>query len=309
MARRALCLVNPKSKSGEAKARELGDRLAAAGLQARLALSETPEEAEATLRREAGDCDLVVVGGGDGTLSGLVGAVLESGRPLGIVPLGTANDLARSLGIPTDIEGAVGVIAAGETAAIDVGRVETSAGERRFLNVASLGLAANVARFHKGPRKRLLGVLAYPLSWWDAWRATRPLRLVLRLEGQARRCRALQVAIGCGRHYGGGLTVDEAASHFDGLLRLYYVRPVSALTLIRLLPALWFGRLKRHRDAVTWSGREVQVSGRRPLQIDIDGDLGFATPARFSVEPAALPVFLPPETLRRARQRAESSAL
>jgi len=306
MARRALCLVNPKAKSGEAKAAELEALLRAGGIEPKIALTASPEEAETTLRREAAAHDLVVIGGGDGTLSGLAAAVLESGRPLGIVPLGTANDLARSLAIPTDLEAAVAAIVAGETAAIDVGRVETADGDRRFLNVASLGLAANVARFHKGPRKKLLGVLAYPLSWWDAWRASRPLRLELELDGVRRRVRALQLAVGCGRHYGGGLTMDEAASHFDGLLRLYYLRPVSVLSLLRLLPALWLGRLKRSRDAVTWSGHSVAVAGRRPLQIDVDGDLGLATPARFTVEAAALPVFLPKESLHLARQRAEA---
>lgn len=308
MARRALCLVNPKARSGAAKAEALQGLLAAAGIETRLVSTASPEEAEATLRREAPRYDLVVIGGGDGTLSGLAAALLESGRPLGVVPLGTANDLAHSLAIPTDVEAAVAVIAEGHLAAVDVGRVESRAGERRFLNVASIGLAANVARFHRGPRKRLLGVLAYPLSWWDAWRASRPLRLDLGLDGTWRRASVLQLSVGCGRYYGGGLTVDEEASHFDGLLRLYYVKPVSALSLLGLLPALWRGRLKRKRDVVTWSGRSVEVRSHRPLQIDVDGDLGLTAPARFTVEAGALQVFLPRETLRKAPDRAEAQA-
>ena len=308
MTRRALCLVNPKARSGEARAKTLGELLDAAGLEARVVLTASSAEARASLRREAPGHDLVVIGGGDGTLSGLADAVLQSGLPLGVVPLGTANDLAHSLAIPTEVEAAVAVIAAGRSAAIDVGRIETPAGERHFLNVASMGLAANVARFHRGPRKRLLGIVSYPLSWWDGWRASRPLRLTLTLDGVARRCRVLQLAIGCGRYYGGGLTMDEKASHFDGLLRLYYLRPVSVLSLLSLLPALWRGRLQRRREAVTWSGRKVEVRAGYPLQIDVDGDLGLTTPARFTVEPAALPVFLPAETLREAGERAEAQA-
>jgi diacylglycerol kinase family enzyme len=247
MARRALCLVNPKAKSGEASAERLESLLAAAGLEPRVVRSGSPEEA-------------------------------------------------------------VAVIAAGHSAPIDVGLIETEAGRRRFLNVASLGLAAEVARHHQGTRKRLLGVLAYPLSWWAAWRARRPLRLDLILDGVPRSVRCLQLAVGCGRYYGGGLTVDEKASHFDGLLRLYYVRPVPLLTLLWLLPALWLGRLKRHREAETWSGRQVEVSSRRPLPIDVDGDLGLNTPARFSVEPAALAVFLPEQALRRTGAEPEAVA-
>lgn len=303
MARGALCLVNPKAKSGEENAARLGELLSAAGIEARVLRSASPEEALASLRREAGSYDLVVLGGGDGTLSQLAEAVVESGRPLGIVPLGTANDLARSLEIPTGLEDAVQVIAAGRTAAIDVGQIETAQGKRRFLNVASIGLAAEVARHHKGARKRVLGVLAYPLSLWDAWRRRRPLRLLLHLDGEERRVRCLQLAVGCGRHYGGGLTVDEKASHFDGLLRLYYVRPVPLTSLLRLLPALRFGRLKQHREAVTWSGQRVEVQGSRPLPVNVDGDLGLKTPARLSVEPAALEVFLPEEVVQRNEVR------
>ena len=308
MARRALCLVNPKARSGEAGAAKLEELLTAAGIAAEVVPTGSPKEAEATLRQRAGEFDLIVIGGGDGTISGLAAAVVESGKPLGIVPLGTANDLARSLAIPTELEAAAQVIVEGRTAAIDVGRLETAAGERRFLNVASLGLAVNVARFHKGPRKKLLGILAYPLSWGDGWRASRPLRVILTLDGVARPARVLQLAIGCGRYYGGGLTMDEEATHFDGLLRLYYLKPVSVLSLLALLPALWRGRLKRSRDAVTWSGRTVEVAAARPLQIDVDGELGFATPARFTVEAAGLPVFLPAETLRKAPERAEARA-
>lgn len=308
MARRALCLVNPKARSGEAGGVKLKELLTAAGIEAEVVPTTSPEEAEATLRRDGSRYDLIVIGGGDGTLSGLAGAVLATGRPLGVVPLGTANDLARSLAIPTELEAAVAVIVAGHSRPIDVGRIETAAGERRFLNVASLGLAVNVARFHKGTRKKVLGIFGYPLSWWDGWRASRPHRLVLTLDGAPRRVRVLQLAIGCGRYYGGGLTMDEAATHFDGQLRLYYLRPVSLLSLVALLPALWRGRLRQQRNAVTWNGRSVEVAGTHPLQLDVDGELGFSTPARFTVEPAALPVFLPGETLRKAGEEAEARA-
>ena len=255
MTRKALCLVNPKAKSGADGLERIRALLELQGFSAEVQPTQSLEHARRLLREKGGACDLVILGGGDGTLSHLVGAVLESGKPLGILPMGTANDLARSLAIPVDLEDAVATIAAGQSALLDVGLLVCEGDERPFVNVATLGLGADVARFHKGPRKRWLGVLAYPLSWWDAWRASRPFRLTLTLDGEERQCRCMQLAIGCGRHYGGGMTLDEEATHFDGLLHLYYVKPQPLSGWLLLLPALFLGRLKRKREAVTWSGR------------------------------------------------------
>ena len=305
MVRRALCLVNPKAKTGTAGLERVRALLAAQGLSAEVHPTTSLEEGRRLLRERGRDADLVVIGGGDGTLSNLAGAILESGKPLGILPMGTANDLARSLELPTDLEEAVAIIVAGRIAALDVGLLAGDEGasgrdERPFVNVATLGLGADVARYHRGPRKRWLGVLAYPLSWWDAWRASRPFRLTLTLDGEKRQCRCMQLAVGCGRHYGGGLTLDETASHFDGLLHLYYVKPQTLTGWLLLLPALFLGRFRRRREVVTWTGREAKVVSRRPRTINLDGELAATTPACFRVRPAALRVFLPEKTLTEA---------
>lgn len=301
MARRALCLVNPNAKSGSADLAEAFAALAAGGIAAEPLQTSSLEDARQRLEAEAGAADLVIVGGGDGTISDLAAELLAANKPVGLLPLGTANDLARSLAIPTDLAAAAEIILAGHSAGIDVGTVN----DRPFLNVASLGLSVDVARFHKGARKRWLGVLAYPLSWWDAWRARRPFAARLTIDGAERRVRCAQFAIGSGRHYGGGLTLDETASHFDGLLHGYYVRPLGLGGWLRLLPALFLGRLRRQPEVVTFEARELELTTRRRLAINVDGELAAHTPARFAIRPGALRIFLPREAPGAASQRRE----
>lgn len=300
MAKRALCLVNPKAKTGLAGLERVRGLMELHGFSASIHGTTSLEDGRRLLRERAGESDLVILGGGDGTLSQLAGAVLATGKPLGILPMGTANDFARSLAIPADLEEAIAVIAAGHSAALDVGILGRDAEERPFVNVATLGLGADVARFHRGARKKWLGVLAYPLSWWDAWRASRPFRLTLTLDGETRQCRCVQLAVGCGRHYGGGLTLDETASHFDGLLHLYYVKPQPLGRWLLLLPALFLGRFSRKPEVVTWTGREARIEARRRRPINLDGELAAETPGCFRIEPGALRVFLPPESLEEA---------
>src|SRR3546814_1375957 len=164
---------------------------------------------------------VVILGGGDGTMNAAAPALRVLGRPFGLLPLGTANDLARSLGIPFDPAGAADVIVAGASRRIDLGLIN---GEP-FLNVASVGLSAEVVREHESGngRKRLLGVLNYPISAWSAFRRHRPFPAELVVDGTPTRCRCMQIAVGHGRHHGGGLQVDATAALDDGWLRGYYL--------------------------------------------------------------------------------------
>src|SRR5690606_632280 len=124
---------------------------------------------------------------------------------------------------------AAGVIVDGGVRRIDLGLIN---GEP-FFNVASLGLSAEVVHEHESGhgRKRLLGVLNYPLSAWAAFRRHRPFRAELVIDGEVLRCRCTQIAVGNGRHYGGGMTIDEAAEIDYGLLRVYYLKPAALLSV------------------------------------------------------------------------------
>ena len=287
--RRALLVANRKALSGAADLGEGLARLSDAQILVTERAAHDPLEIPDILRSEGREADLIILAGGDGTMNLAAEALLELGRPLGILPIGTANDLARTLEIPLSVPDACAVIAAGRVRAIDLGR----ANGKHFFNVASVGLSAEVTRHHQGRRKRLLRVLSYPLSVWDAFHAIRPFRVRIRCDGQETRVRTIQVTVGNGRHYGGGMTMIEDAAIDDGQLDVYCIKPLSFWALMALFPALRWGRLRDRAPILVWRGCEVLVRTRRRLPVNTDGEITTHTPVEFTVASKALTVFVP----------------
>ncbi len=287
--KQALLIVNDRSGTADADLEPALDRLRDGGIEVRQFTPSEPAEIDDIIGQEAAKADLIVLGGGDGTMSGSAAALLASDRPLGILPMGTANDFARSLEIPSDLEQAAQIIAEGHTRVIDVGLMDA----RPFLNVASIGFSVEVARFHTGERKRRLRLLSYPVSWMDAYRRHRPFRARIVCDGSVMDRRCVQLAVGSGRHYGGGLTISEDARIDDGWLRVYYVEPLGVLGWLKLLPSFRFGTLDKHREAELLRAQTVEISTKGARPINLDGELIGRTPAGFSIRPKALTVFAP----------------
>jgi YegS/Rv2252/BmrU family lipid kinase len=288
-ARRALLIANRHSRTGGRDLSAALQVLAAGGVTIVERQCERSEEIADAIRSDGGAVDLVILAGGDGTMNAAAEALLERQLPLGILPTGTGNDLARTLAIPTDLAKAAGAIVGGRQRRIDLGR----ANRKLFFNAASIGLAAEVTRHHTAERKRRLWLLAYLLSLRDAWRNTHPFRARLVCDGRSLRLRALQVTVGNGRHYGGGMTVHADASIDDGWLDVYALKPRRFWRLLLLFPALRFGWLDRSEAALVLRARSVEVATRRPLPVNTDGELTTSTPARFAVLPRTMSVFVP----------------
>ncbi len=286
--RSALVLTNRHSGGDSSELEPAVARLEDAGFSVTVAAPDSIEDLRRRIR-DSGD-STVILAGGDGTMSAAAPALMTLERPFGILPLGTANDLARTLDIPFDTVQAAEVILAGHRRRIDLGLVDG----RPFFNVASVGLSAEVAREHEGERKERLGVLSYPVSAWQAFRRHRPFRAELVIDGEPLDCRCMQVAVGNGRHYGGGMTVDETAEIDDGWLRVYYLRPAGLLAMLWVLPALRFGWLRRAPEAEVKKARRVELRTRRPRAVNVDGELDGMTPVVFEVLPGAVEVFAPP---------------
>lgn len=288
--RSALLLTNRQSGGAARDLAPVLERLEAGGLAVKVITPGSIDD----LRRAVSDSGsaTVIVGGGDGTISAAAPALRHLGRPFGLLPLGTANDLARSLSIPFDPVEAADIIVAGHVRRIDLGLING----QPFFNVASLGLSAEVVREHEGEgsRKRLLGVLNYPFSAWRVFRRHRPFRAELIIDGERRRCHCTQIAVGNGRHYGGGMTIDEAAEIDDGWLRVYYLRPAGLMAMLRTLPALRFGWLRGSPTAEVRRAKRVEIRTRRPRTVDVDGELNGRTPVVVEIEPGAVEVFAPP---------------
>jgi diacylglycerol kinase (ATP) len=287
--RRALLLVNRKA----AQAHAFYDR-AQAGLRvAGFTIVEQPTAdvggMSETIRRYRDRVDLVVIGGGDGTLNGAADGLIEAQLPLGILPLGTANDLARTLGLPTDPEDACRVIADGHVRRIDVGRVN----DKHFFNVGSVGLSTAIARQLTRKAKGRWGVLAYALTALRVLWQARPFHAEIRTETETIRVKTIQIAVGNGMYYGGGMVIAADAAIDDGHFDLYSIEVRHWWQVLALVPALRSGNLQPHNRVRTLRGQSFDVVTRKPRRVNTDGELTTHTPARFRVVPQALSVFVP----------------
>ena len=159
------------------------------------------------IRELAKNYDCVIVGGGDGTLNAAAPALIETGLPLGILPLGTANDLARTLGIDPNPVAAAGLIVAGNLRPIDLGEVNG----HPFFNVASIGFSAELAQELTAEAKRKWGVVGYAIAALRLLMRTTPFTAFIDHDGTTETIRTVQVSAGNGRHYGGGMTVESTA--------------------------------------------------------------------------------------------------
>lgn len=287
---KVLFIVNKRGGSTDRSLDEVVGRLREGGLDIAFFSPDDPADIGKIIGREADKASAILLGGGDGTFSASAGNLLDAGLPVGVFPLGTANDFARALGIPFDLSGAAEIVLKGHKRAIDVGVVN----DRPFLNLAAIGFSADVARHHTGLRKRLLKLFSYPLSWIDAYRMHRPFRAEITCDDVRRSGRFSQIAVGSGRHYGGGMTIKEDAAVDDGWLHLYYVQPRGLWGWLRLLPALRFGTIDRQDRTELLRGKKVGVRTRHEKVVNVDGELASRTPADFHILPKALEVFAPP---------------
>lgn len=287
--RRALLLANSRARRVRELLNVVREQLIGAGLTLACEALSSDESPAALISRHRDEIDLVIVGGGDGTLNRVVDSVAGTGLPLGILPLGTANDLARTLEIPTSIPAACQVIAEGHMRAIDLGWVNG----KHYFNVASLGLSVQIARELTGAVKRRWGVLAYlKTAARILWRA-RPFSAEIRSGSQRWPLRTVQIAVGNGRYYGGGMAVADDAEIDDQRLDLYSLEVRRAWQVLPLLYALWRGRLRDRPWVRTLAAKEFEIRTRRPCPINTDGEITTRTPAKFRVVPRALRVYVP----------------
>ncbi|HEY0237485.1 MAG TPA: YegS/Rv2252/BmrU family lipid kinase [Friedmanniella sp.] len=292
-------VVNPAASRGRAQTLlpEVVGRLRDAGHAVDVALSRTPAEApELVTRAAASGADVLAVMGGDGMAHLGVNAVADhavahpdgSVLALGLVPAGTGNDLARSLGLdPADLSAAVAALAGGATRAVDLLRV----GDRWVGTVLATGFDALVnARANRMSRPR--GAARYTIAALAELRTFRPLPYALVVDGVPRDLEAMLVAVGNTGSYGGGLRICPAADPYDGWLDVTVIHPVGRAKLLQLLPQMRTGRFASDPCVEQLRARTVSIA-RGAHRLYGDGeDLG-ATPVTATSVPGAIRVCLP----------------
>ncbi|MGU3494836.1 lipid kinase [Xanthobacteraceae bacterium A53D] len=286
--RRALVLINPYSRRGRLEGDRARELLRAAGFEL-LEPQADGRPLDAVIRSHAGEVDRVIVGGGDGSLNGAARGLIETGLPLGVLPLGTANDFARTMKIPADLPGAVEAIARGRLVRVDLGL----ANDHPFFNVASIGFSADLAAALSAEAKKKWGKLGYAIVAGRLLAASRLFTASLEHDGTTEEFVTFQVSVGNGRYYGGGMTVHADATAMDGLLDFYSLEVPHWWHLLRLLPALRRGTHGQWDEVRAFATRKLTIRTRKPRAVNLDGELKTQTPVEFRLVEKAVQVFVP----------------
>ncbi len=284
-------LVNPASGGGRtlsllpAVERELDQRRAVF----RVETTRDSEHAVAEALRAVDTGEIPVVMSGDGLVGIVGGALVGTEQPLGIIPGGRGNDLARVLGIPSDPVGAIDVLDAGQTRVIDVGE----ANGQRFLGIASVGFDSDANRIANETRL-VRGNLVYAYAALRALFAWKPARFTVGAGEDRLRFTGYTVAVANSKAYGGGMLVAPDADLSDGEFDIVMVGEVRKLRFLANLPKVFKGTHVENDEVRVFRAPYLELSASRPFAVYADGEHLTDLPASLRIIPAALRVIAPP---------------
>jgi YegS/Rv2252/BmrU family lipid kinase len=233
--------------------------------------------------------EVPVVVSGDGLIGAIGGAMAGSETPLGILPGGRGNDLARVLGIPDDPAGAVAVLAAGNTRQIDVGE----ANGKRFLGIVSVGFDSEANRV-ANETGFLRGNLVYAYAALRTLFAWKPARFTVRVGEERVRFSGYSVSVANNRAFGGGMFIAPDAELDDGEFDIVTVGEVGKLRFVGNLPKVFKGTHVDEDEVRVFRASRLELTASRPFAVYADGEHLTDLPASLRVLPRALSILVPP---------------
>ncbi|MGC2235027.1 MAG: diacylglycerol kinase family protein [Pyrinomonadaceae bacterium] len=283
--------------SGSVKQEETKQRLAELfdtnGVEANIRLAKNGAEiVEFAEKAAKSDAEIIVAGGGDGTVSAVAEEVIKTKKTLGILPLGTLNNFSKDLQIPQDLAGAVRIIAENYTKQIDVGEVN----KRIFVNNSSIGLYPGIVR--RRERQQRLG----RGKWWSAfWAALKILKrspffaVKLETEKGERIVKTPFVFVGNNEYEMDFFNVGRRACLDDGKLSVYFLHRSGRKGLFLLIVRTIFGRLRQTEDFEEITTREITIETKKKhILVAFDGEVEkLETPLRYKIHAKALRVIVP----------------
>jgi diacylglycerol kinase (ATP) len=294
---KAQAICNPASSGGGYEPEELHRELE--GYDLEWITTQSPGDAREAAK-EWPDGLLIVVGG-DGTISEVVNGLGQAGFPegvtLAILPAGTGNDLAATLAIPEDPAEAVAVLRQNRVRTLDVVRVRSEGtGERFFINVATGGMGAEVSSAADGEMKKRWGKLSYLRSSLEVAREYEAKEITLTLDGAERKLRAVNLAIGNCRYAGSGWLAAPRANPEDGLLDLVVIEDVGVQEVLKVAPTVLADSDYLDKEGIYFTrAKEIRVEASPgSLEFTVDGEVIGDEPAVFAVIPQALKVIVGP---------------
>jgi len=290
--KQAILVVNAGSRKGADLFAQARDKLTAAGVELLGAKKcKTAKTMETAVKAALKKAPMVIVGGGDGSLSSFVDFFVGTKVVFAFLPLGTANSFARTVGVPLDLDGAVDVIANGVARKIDVGCINGD----YFLNAAAMGIAPKVAQTVPHDLKRKLGRLGYLI--WASWSAANFRAFRVKLEDGKRTVRmwATEVRIANGRYHG-GIELIENADLKSGEIVIQVVTGRSILKLGWSYFAAATKLKARHEATREFVAQKVTLSTKPRMRVSIDGEVARETPLEISAVPDAVTIAVPRES-------------
>jgi diacylglycerol kinase (ATP) len=281
---RICIIVNPAARGARARI----ERLERLTRNVVIRTTRGPGDAEAQTERavEQG-FSTIVAAGGDGTINEVVNGIGSSSVALGILPMGTVNVLAMELGIPFDLVSAWKVVRGGKIKLID----EASANGHLFIQMAGIGLDAQIVQRNNRQIKQVLGPLSYLLTATQV-AAEKPPRLRV-ISPNHPTVEGSFVVVGNGRLYGGPFSLFKEADMQDGLLDVCVFRHMNYLALMRYFRGTIFGSLAKFTDVDYFKARSLRVEANRQVPFEADGELIGQAPVEFSVRRRKLRVIVP----------------
>ena len=290
-------ILNASAGSGdqEEARRTLAKIFAASNVEAHISLARSGTEIVELARQAAGasDVQIVIAGGGDGTINAVATELVGTEKTLGVVPLGTLNHFAKDLGIPLELEAAAQNIIDGAVIKVDVGEVNG----RIFINNSSLGLYPHIVR-HREKQQERLGRGKWFAFFWATLEVFRRYPLFgvrLSADGQEFHRRTPFVFIGNNEYEMDTFNLGTRSCLNAGHLSLHLTRDIGRLGLVRLALRALFGKLRETNDFDTLCAKEIWIETRRKrLRVATDGEVTvMKSPLRYRIRPAALKVITP----------------
>lgn len=285
----ALLIVNPHSRNGQDEALNKAVRkLELSGIEVSVSESQNESHLRSLIKEYPHEQGILIIAGGDGTLSSALETVYSCERTLAVFPMGTANDFARSIGVPEDLMEAAQIILNGKRKRVNVGKVN----DTYFINVAHVGLGVDGTNELSSEEKKHFGIFAYVGGAIKAIKLNNSFKVQIKTDDGQESVRAIHLAIGNGRFYGGGNVVDEKSTLLDGQLHLFCIKAQRWWKLLFLGPRLRKGTSKKTDRVISKVAQKFSIQTSKPREIEADGESKTTTPAEFKVLSEAIDVFV-----------------
>ena len=283
-----LFIINPilEKKSGKNVSGLITKHLYSARFNPTMLYSEYPGHAKILARQNVGRYHLIVAVGGDGTINQVAHSLVHSETLLGILPLGSGGKgLARSLEIPLNIRNAINIINR-----LDIARIDTvMVGTHRFINIAGIGFAAEVAHAYAGSQKR--GFISYAMNMARKLPGYSPISARVTIENRSITGRFFIISFANSSQWGYGAHISPNSKHDDGLLDICLIRNFPKILFPSLLVRLFTKTIHRSKYVEVIPAKKAGISGNRSFTGHIDGEpVEFTAPFNVTIEPGSLKV-------------------